>query len=272
MGRRPSRTADSELDLSQITFAKDPSEPGPGPGVAEEGKAIFMSDLATCNRCHFNAGASGSLGRVLLPNFTADNPTPPPPAPPVPGANKNSHTSTDLLRIAEVKLDDVDPVVIPRDAGDQRPRGGVQADGLAAGGFNIQPLVEAPRKRGFFHNEAFTADVEDAVACYFTPTFDAPQGGAGRVRAIRYCAVPGNVCPNSPTKLLSGADALTALGGPPALDKLGFFLRALSMVCSLADCERLVGEMIDRTNLGLSIAVPLLTCQFALNDVGKAPK
>ena len=257
-----------ELDLTKLTFMKGPDENGPGPGLAEEGKAIFMSDIATCNRCHFNAGSNGSLGRVLQPNFGADDPHPPPPAPTVPGANKNSHTSTDILRIAEVILDDlVQPVTIPRDAGDKRERGGVQADGQRAGGFNIQALIEAPRKRGFFHNNGFTTSVEDAASFYFTPTFDASQGGSGRVAAIRYCAVPGNLCPNAPDKLLSGADALAALGGPVALNKLGFFLRALSAVYSLADCERLLSEMIDRTDLGLPTELPLRHCQFALNDV-----
>lgn len=262
LGRR------TELDLTQITFSKGNNETGPGPGLAEQGKAIFLNDLATCNRCHFNAGANGSLGRVLQPDFGADDPNPPPPAPSVPGANKNSHTSTDILRIAGVVLDDlVDPVTIPRDEGDKRLRGGLQADGLRAGGFNMQSLIEAPRKRGFFHNNAFTTDVEDAASFYFTPTFDASQGGSGRVAAIRYCTVPGNVCPNDPDKRLSGPDALAALGGAEALNQLGFFLRSLSAVYSLADCERLVEEMIERTSLGLPTGVPMRHCQFALDDV-----
>ena len=256
-----------ELNLTQLTFVKGSGEMAPGPGAAEEGKAIFMSDLATCNRCHFNAGANGSLGRVLQPDFPGDDPNPPPPAPSVPGANKNSHTGTDLLRIAEVSLDaSVNPIVIPRDPGDKRERGGVQADGLRSGGFNMQSLIEAPRKTSFFHNDGFSGSVEDAALFYFTPTFDASQGGSGRVAQIRYCAVPGNTCPNTPAKRLSGTDALAALGGPPAIDKLGFFLRALSAVYSLADCERLVDEMVQQTKLGVPITRPLLHCHFSLDD------
>jgi cytochrome c peroxidase len=256
-----------ELDLMQLTFVKDPSE-GPGPGLGEEGKALFLNDLATCNRCHFNAGANGSLGRVLQPEFTSDDPHPPAPAPLVPGAAKNSHTSTDLLRVADVVLNNlVTPVAIPRDSGDKRLRGGVQADGERAGGFNMQSLIEAPRKRAFFHNSAFVTDVESAASFYFSPTFDASQGGSGRVAQTRYCALPGNTCPNQPTKRLLGPGALAGLGGGPALNKLGFFLRALSAVYSLADCERLVEEMIERTNLGMSTALPALHCQFALDDV-----
>jgi len=257
-----------ELDLTELTFVKDRADVSDGPGVAEAGKAVFLSDIATCNRCHFNAGANGSLGRVLQPNFGSDDPDPPAPAPSVPGAGKNSHTSTDLLRIAEASLNGlVDPVVIPRDAGDKRERGGVQADGFRAGGFNMQSLIEAPRKKGFFHNNGFMPSVEDAALFYFTPTFDASQGGSGRVAAIRYCAVPGNSCPNDPDKRLSGTDALAALGGPEAIDKLGAFLRSLSAVYSLADCERLVDEMIQRITLALPTERPYLHCQFALNDV-----
>lgn len=256
-----------ELDLRDLAFAKDPSE-GPGPGLAEEGKALFLNDLATCNRCHFNAGANGSLGRVLQPEFPSDDPHPPFPAPSVPGAAKNSHTSTDLLRIAEVNLNDVaDPVTIPRDIGDGRERGGPQADGERAGGFNMQPLMEAPRKRAFFHNNGFETDVENAIAFYFTPTFDNSQGGSGRVAQIRYCAKPGNTCPNVPVKRLPAGEAFTALGGQEAINKLGFFLRALSAVYSLADCERLVEEMLQREHLGLPTTLPAMHCQFALDDV-----
>jgi hypothetical protein len=256
-----------ELDLTLLAFKKDPSE-GDGPALAEEGKALFLNDLATCHRCHFNGGANGSLGRVLQPDFDSDDPDPPPPSPSVPGAAKNSHTSTDILRIAEVTLNNlVMPVTIPRDAGDKRERGGVQADGQRAGGFNMQSLIEAPRKRAFFHNNAFATDVENAIGFYFGSTFDASQGGSGRVAQVRYCAKPGNACPNDPALRLSGVDALAALGGNAAIDKLGFFLRALSAVYSLADCERLVEEMIERTNLGLPTSLPAMHCQFALDDV-----
>jgi hypothetical protein len=79
--------------------------------------------------------------------------------------------------------------------------------------------------------------------------------------------VPGNVCPNDPAKRVSGAEAFAALGGTAAINKLGFFLRTLSAVYSLADCERLVEEMVERTNLGLPTSLPAMHCQFALDDV-----
>lgn len=266
-----------ELDLTELTFVKDPKEKGTGPGVAEEGKAIFMSDIATCNRCHVNGGANGSLGRVLEPDFRTDNPNPPQPDPTVPGAAKNSHTGPDILRIREVVLNDlVEPVIIPRDAGDKQLRGAVQADGLRSGGFGIQSLPEAVFRDRLFHNNGFVDSVEGAAAFYFTPTFDASQGGAGRAGPMRRCAAePTNpACDNAaggPALVaLPGDQALAALGGPEALNKLGFFLRALSAVYRIADCERLIDEMIDRTDLALPTDLPLLHCQFALNDVKKA--
>jgi hypothetical protein len=239
-----------ELDLAKIKFRKDIVERYTGAGVAEEGRALFLSIKASCNACHFNAGASRSLGRVAL------GPIMPGPTITIPGANRGSPTGVDILRIREVVLNDVTaPVVIPRDIGDRSLRTTTpQADGFAGGGFNVQSLIEAPRKKTFFHNGAFNASVEDAATFYFTPTFDATQIGVGRV-----------------VTELRGGDlgpvALAAIGGTPALNKLGLFLRALSAYYSLADCERLVEEMIQRINLGLPTDLPMIHCQFALTDV-----
>jgi len=237
-----------EIDLDELSFRKDFVETCKGPGVAEQGKAIFTGDKASCSACHVNAGASRTLGRIEL--FHPGGPTLP-----LPGANKNSPTGVDILRIREVILNGVTtPVVIPRDAGDKVIRSRRQADNLAGGGFNVQSLIEAPRKRTFFHNGAFNSSVEDAASFYFTDTFDVTQTGPGRVRDV-----------------LRGGDAgptaLAAIGGTDGLNKLGAFLRALSAYYSLADCERLVNEMIRRVNLSLPPDLPMIHCQFALNDV-----
>jgi hypothetical protein len=160
------------------------------------------------------------------------------------------------LRIRETVLDDlVSPVVIPRDQGDKMLKGAVQVDGLRAGGFNVQSLIESARKNTFFHNNGFHTDLEDAIGFYFSETFDKSQSST-RVR-------------NTFRGGLFGPDALAALGGTEALNKLGFFLRALSAVYALADCERLVEEMIERTNLGLTTDLPAMHCQFNLDDVQK---
>ena len=53
------------------------------------------------------------------------------------------------------------------------------------------------------------------------------------------------------------------------LNDLGFFLRALSVVYSIADCERLVQDSIDRVNLRLPLTVPVLNCTANLNDVSR---
>jgi hypothetical protein len=265
-----------ELDLAQITFVKDRKEKGDGPGLAEEGKALFMDRRAACNACHVNAGASDTQGRVKL------GPVPVlPPDPPVPftlpltltGANKNSRTGIDFLRERGVDLELLTaPVEIPRDAGDKTGRGGATdgvnigvscapaAPGCRQGGFNVQSLIEAARKGAsgkggaFFHNNAIRTTIEGAIGHYFTAEFDLSQGGTA-IRGADFRAG------------LTGPQTLAALGGPEALNKMGFFLRALSAVYSLADCERLVEEMVERVNLGLSPDLPSLHCEFALNDV-----
>jgi hypothetical protein len=51
------------------------------------------------------------------------------------------------------------------------------------------------------------------------------------------------------------------------LNTLGFFLRALSTVYSIADCERLVNDSISLSNEGIPPLVQVLNCSTNLNDV-----
>jgi hypothetical protein len=53
------------------------------------------------------------------------------------------------------------------------------------------------------------------------------------------------------------------------LNQLGFFLRALSTVYSISDCERLVTDTISRLDAGLSTDVPVLNCTSDLGDVDR---
>ena len=217
--------------------------------TVETGKAIFLDNLTGCNASHFNAGANDTIGATLL------NPTTgaPPNAPlvPVPGANKSSHTDAELLRQDLAPI--VSPVVIPQDPGDGVPGGATRE-----GGFNVQSIIEAPRKQEFFHNGAFTA-IEDAASFYFTPRFDSAQSSA-RIRNV----LRGGK--NGPATL--AALAVKYPANPP-LDTLGFFLRALNTVYGIADCERLVQDTIDRINLHLPTNVPVLNCTTNLNDVNR---
>ena len=337
-GRNGTQTSFSE---SVITF---------NDAVAETGKAIFLDSRASCNLCHFNAGAQATAdgirgepalaptlvvspenvaatwqpGQIYIPAIGSPNnsrwgvvtPTDPanpylllaltstagavgtsgasePAWPTVIGdtvvddeitwlnlgiasqrlskAARNFITSTNVDALREVgdpfagfsgpggslPLDElVFPVVIPQD------------QGAFQGDLNIQSIIEAPRKNGFFHNTAFSTNVEDAASFYFTTAFDdgldagfpsAPPRGRG-------CG-DGTGC---------GALSLTNLAGTytggdtqQVLNQIGFFLRALSTVYSIADCERLVDDSINRIDAGLPITVPVLNCTSDLGDVDR---
>ena len=62
---------------------------------------------------------------------------------------------------------------------------------------------------------------------------------------------------------------LTSQGGQDVLNTLGFFLRALNVVYSLTDCERLVDDTVSRLDAGLSTRVPVLNCTTDLGDVDR---
>ena len=55
---------------------------------------------------------------------------------------------------------------------------GFSGTGIGDGSFNLPPLAEAADTPPLFHNNA-AATIEDAVAFYFTPTFEASPSGGG---------------------------------------------------------------------------------------------
>jgi hypothetical protein len=276
--------AGTQVDASQsaITF---------NDALAEKGKAIFLDGHAQCNLCHFNAGANDIIGEIDAPS--ANDSTAP-----FPGRNFTSHQLTDLLRCTDKTGQPttclngatatshglnalVTPVVLPQDPGDKVQAGGVsssggtdcgngvnaggntgcvQGKGLRTGGFNVQSIIEAPRKRSFFHNGAFTTTVEDAASFYFSPAAD-------RLAAF---IPPRNVGAGS------GAQALASLASTYFSDSsdsqdvfntLGFFLRSLSAVYSLADCERLVSDSIDLINQKQPASLQSMLCTNDLQDI-----
>jgi cytochrome c peroxidase len=192
-----------------------------------------------------------------------------------PGRNFSTETETDRARdnaatisgfttsaLSSTPLNSlVSPIQIPFDPADEilvGDNGNLPVE-FNEGAFNIQSIIEAARKSTFFHNGVVLTRIEDAAAFYFSNIFD---------NAIAN--------PRSDT----GANELAALaatfiGGTTDADKqavlndLGFFLRALSVVYSLADCERLVQDTIDRVNLGLSSGVTVAACTTNLNDVSR---
>jgi cytochrome c peroxidase len=270
-------------DFYDLGTQTDPSQPVItfNDGTAEKGKAIFLNENAQCNLCHFNAGANGSSGAVHAPNAND-------PSAPFPGRNFTSAQQVDLLRCADTNANTNDPkqcgtptnahgldsivtpVFIPEDPGDkvssaigaiscEPGNGNIFCSGgkLKAAGFNIQPLIEAARKKSFFHNGAFNT-LEGAISFYFSPTAD-------KIGVFR-----------DPRKTEGGAAALSALANTyfsnpsdtqDVFNTLGFFLRALSTVYAIADCERLMQDAIDLSILGQPTALQVQLCTGELNDV-----
>jgi hypothetical protein len=175
----------------------------------------------------------------------------------------------------------VAPVVLPLDPGDGvLNTGRAEENNGSQGGFNFQSVVEAARKSSFFHNGAFTTNVEDAASFYFTNIFD----GSGIGGPIDVASSPrgrgctaGVITGTTGTNVIGcGAGALNSLaatytGGntQDVLNHIGFFLRAMSTVYSIADCERLVTDTISRLDAGLPMTVPVLNCTSDLGDVDR---
>lgn len=243
-----------EIDIRKLDFTA---------ALADEGRNIFSSKTASCVACHVNAGASDTQGRVknfpfpFLPEADFNNNRDEPLE--IIGANKASRSG---IAFFEPELDDFVsakianqnevPPFAPFNAFDEGD--GVNRSG-GEFGFNVQSIIESVRKSQFFHNNAIVGTIEDAIGHYFTDKFDNSQGGGAIKAAFR-----GG---------LSGQDALSALGGNGAIDKMGFFLRALSSIYSIADCERYIDEMINRLDYGLPLDLPHDNCQIAINDVQK---
>jgi len=197
--------------------------------------------------------------------------------------NATENLTTEALAIGSnppvlASLDSfVAPVQIPFDPGNIGNLPGNSGD------FNTQSIIEAARKTSFFHDGAFVhGGIEDAVKFYFSTIFDAsPAGGAlAAIPAPVGRADVGGVCTGFGSHSGCGALAVSSLadtyeGGHSTFQQqqvfndLGFFLRSLSVVYGIADCERLVQDSIDRVNLGLPLTVPVLNCTTNLNDVSR---
>lgn len=263
--------------------------------TAETGKDIFLDPHAGCQFCHFNAGASLSASQIRTEPY-GDPPLP------FPGRNENEEQNVDLLthttfvipstgETVTGGLDGLTPVQIGgTDPGDGSPIPGTNVPG-GIPIFNVQSIIEAPRKKSFFHNGVFTTSVEDAISFYFTDPFAFNlnsavfTGGTNQTGGIVPIA-PGlpNPLPRAtgqPEATIPGGPALALetlagiyfpsdpAGGQRVLDTMGFFLRALNVVYSIADCERLLYDSIDRMKAGLLLTVPILSCTTDLTGVDR---
>lgn len=244
LGRRAApgtnpRIARYEFDLAQLTFT-DPR--------VEEGKDLFMSEEASCNTCHANGGGNFNLTRLqpLLP--------PPGQFPPfIVGANARQHTGAEDDR---ERLSARVGIEIPFDEG-------IEVDGIPAA-FNLQTVIESPRKHAFFHNSAVVGGVEDAAQFYFRPPFARTNGqpGTGAINREALEAI-------APGGHLDSVEAFRAFAGFDGFNKLGAFMRSLSVYYALVDCQRLLTEAVERIDIGVSPKVPADHCIFNLNDVSQ---
>ena len=244
--------------------------------AALQGRNLFSSRKASCVACHVNAGASDNQGRIKLnpvPFLTLDGAPDPDESTnasarplEIVGANKTSRNGSifyepelDALVAAEISGYPLTPPpatfspFAPFDEGDGVMRSGGEP------GFNVASIIEAVRKNQFFHNNAITGSIEDAIAHYFTDRFDGSQGG-GAINSFR------RDVSNVP---IAGPVVLDQLGGTDALDRMGLFLRALSSMYALADCERFVDEIFFRFDNKLPLDLPTMHCGFALDDAGR---
>ncbi len=262
---------------------------------AEKGKDIFLDAHAGCQFCHFNAGASLSASNVRTEPYGN-------PPLPFPGRNENEEQNVDRLTTTtfvipssgETVIGGLDGSTPVKIGGTDRGDGSPIARTDVPGGisiFNVQSIIEAPRKKSFFHNGVFTARVEDAISFYFTDPFAFNlnsavfTGGTNQTGGIvpiapglpdplpRGTGQPEGTTPGGPSLAL---DSLAGIyfpsdpaGRQKVLDTMGFFLRSLSMVYSIADCERLLYDAIDRLKVGLPPTVPVLNCSTDLTDVSR---
>jgi hypothetical protein len=238
LGRRPLTAEEnaaqgtenaSEFTILRLDF-KDPR--------VAQGRDHFASGSgARCNTCHGNGGALGGGG----------------------GGNNNTITNVGLagddigVSVVGFALPDDEGVIVNAFAGGDT--------GRLFGAFNTQSIIEAAKKKAWFHNHKVVGDFEEAIAHYGSDDF-LVRGPRGR--------------PIPTVKPLGGLVGLQfggqAVGAPafPAGDgikHLGAFLRALSAFYGLRDCERLLDEAVDRIALDVSAENPVLHCQFNLNHV-----
>lgn len=239
LGRR------EEFEIANMTF---------NDGNAQVGKALYMSNEASCNVCHRNGGARFSP-------FIFSNPA---------GPNINQHSD---VNDESHRLTELTGVFIPRDEGI-----GIDPPGPAPfehEAFNSQPVIEAARKEAFFHNHAFLSNkrgkpvpiefgggIEGATTFYFREPFVGSQVHAAVQGLFRIGGGDG-----SRNLHLDTLAEFEAFAGKNGINVMGAFIRSLSAFYSIRDCERLVQEAIDRILFGVSPDLPARHCGFNLDDV-----
>jgi hypothetical protein len=243
LGRRPLTAEEnaaqgtanaSEFSILQLDF-KDAR-------VAQGRDHFASSNGARCNTCHVDGGALGGGG----------------------GGNNNAITNVGLagddigVSVVRHPLPDDEGTIVTAFAGGDT--------GTLFGAFNTQSIIEAAKKKAWFHNHKAVGDFEKAIAHYGSDDFlvNGPKG-----RPIPTVKPLGGMVGLQFGGQAEGAPAFPAGDG---IEHLGAFLRALSAFYGLRDCERLLDEATDRIALGVSAENPVLNCQFNLSHVMRVLK
>lgn len=247
LGRRPLTAEENamqgtenatEFDIRQLDF-KDAR-------VALGRDHFASNDGATCNQCHTNGGALGGGG----------------------GGNNNNITSVALAD------DDISvPVIgasLPHDEGTIVTAFAGGDTGSLLGAFNAQSIIEAAEKKAWFHNHKVLGNFEEAIAHYGSEDFLIGDPVTNpRRRPI------GTVKPEGGLQGLKFGGQVVGAAAFPAgdgIEHLGAFLRALNAFYNLRDCERLIGEAVERIGLGVSTDNPVQHCMLNLTHVTRVLK
>ena len=204
------------------------------------------SDGATCNTCHADAGALGGGG----------------------GGNNNAITSVALA------ADDIGvPVTgfpIPDDEGTIASAFAGGDTGTLPRAFNIQSIIEAAEKKAWFHNHKVVGNFEEAIAHYGSDDFLVGDPVTNpKHRPIPTVKPEGGL---EGLKFGGQAEGTAAFPAGDGIEHLGAFLRAVNAYYNLRDCQRLIGEAIDRIELGVSADNPIQHCLFNLSHVTRVLK
>jgi hypothetical protein len=302
LGRRPLSEAENtaqgttgrvEYDIASLDFVDDRIDLGrdhfsaPGEFTRNPAAGTLVSVAqnqnsgAGCNACHTNGGANtgiGTLTGIGGPNNTGQN------------VNVNTEVELGSDDIAE-ELFGLG-FVLPHDEGASDSFGPAGTPAFEEA-FNIQSIIEAPRKQAWFHNHRALDKFEDALAFYITSDFrltDAvndPNGDGNNGDFSDYINSPDSAsllaAVFTSDEVMKFGNAQKGLGtisfpNGDGIQHIGAFLRSLSAYYSLRDCERLVAEMKERIEVAerlkgkAKIDVPFDHARFTLADAQKVLK
>jgi len=249
------RFADARADLGRRHYVGpaecvDPAGPTPDTCLGPDGHPLATPTPdnnagANCSGCHPNGGALSNVGG-------------------------NGTDNTNINTEVELSSHDIGESVVgnalPHDEGASNSFGGRPAVPGFDETFNVQSVIEAPRKQAWFHNHKIQGQIEDAIEHYISRDF---LCGAEDDDNLETCDNAPPARTGEQVMRFGNTNKSIDFPNGDGIEHLGAFLRVLSAYYSLRDCERLVTETKDRIAVGASPDLPVKHCQFNLADVRK---